>query len=364
MQILFLVPEINADKFSGGLLTVLEYANGLSRKGHDVTVFPIAKSKTPKWFQPEFNIVNASFQRPSLSVVLKALRKDIMSIRAVLTKALNFFSPYGSYTYQRASQLERCRDLPSADISIATSYESVLPLFLYGAGEKYYFAQHFEPYFASERENPVLAERDAILTYYLPGIKIIANSTWLSMRLAEILKKEVRVCVNAIDHNIFFPYSKIERNSERFVVISYGGRKAQWKGIEEMAKAVRIAKRSIPHIEWHVFGDSLLPPKNDLAEYRSLGFISGSDLRLAYISADVMLCGSWYESFRCFLWKPWLVAFLSYPQKAGVEDYMHHLRNGYVVGSSDPILMAEALIDFAPEPRNAKEYRITIKRRC
>jgi glycosyltransferase involved in cell wall biosynthesis len=355
MRILFLVPEINAEKFSGGLLTLLEYANGLSRKGHHVAVFPIAKSKWPRWFQPKFNIIlNSPFQRPSISVVIKALQKDIMAIRAVLTQALNFLSPYGSYAYQRASQLERCRDLPSADISIATSYESVLPLFLYGSGEKFYFAQHFEPYFASEKENPSLAERDAILSYYLPDIQIIANSTWLSTKLSELLRKEVRVCVNAIDHKVFFPHPSLKRNSDRFIVISYGGRRAQWKGIKEMAEAVRLAKRSIPRLEWQIFGDSLLPPMNDIANYRPLGFISGRDLRDAYVRADVMLCGSWYESFPLFPLEAMACGVPVISTQAGVEDYMIHRRNGYIVESCDPVLMAKALMDLHRNPELLK----------
>ncbi|WP_156890730.1 hypothetical protein [Meiothermus rufus] len=255
------VPSFDAHKFSGGLLTTFEYANGLVRKGHIVRVIPIEPSPAPQWFKPEFELFRykkSNLATTSLRFLGALAKRDKVTIKEVIGMSLYPFSRWAPYSYRRARQIEGLREqaIPSSDISMATSYQTAALVHLYGSGKKFYFCQHYEPYFDVESDFPKLAHLDALTSYYLPDLNLIANSTWLSAKLREEVCKDVPVCTNAIDHNVFFPDGTPPDPREKFVVLSYGGRRARWKGFEEAAKAIRIARERIPHLEWRVFGDA------------------------------------------------------------------------------------------------------------
>ncbi len=278
---------------------------------------------------------------------LEALAKrDKAAMKKVVSMFLYPFSKWAPYSYRRARQIEGLREqaIPSADISMATSYQTALLVHLYGSGKKFYFCQHYEPYFDVESDFPKLAHLDALSSYYLPDLNLIANSTWLSAKLREVLYKDVPVCTNAIDHNLFFPDGTPPDPKEKFVVLSYGGRRARWKGFEEAAKAIRIARERIPHLEWRVFGDALLPPNNSIASYVPLGFITGPRLRRAYSEAHVLLATSWYESFPLFPLEGMACGTAVITTPYGVEDYVEHLINAYIVPPRDEGETARAII--------------------
>lgn len=344
------VPAFHHKKFSGGLLTVFEYANGLVEKGHIVRVIPIEPSPPPEWFQVKFELVSPRISIAQLfsSLVefpLAVLRKNKRGIKETVGKVMIYFARVAPYSFRRARQVEMLRDqVPSADVSLATSYHTALPVYLYGSGRKYYFAQHYEPLFSIDEEFPDLAFIDAYITYYFPDMQIIANSTWLAKKLSEQTSKEIPVCLNAIDHSVFFPDGNPPDPKEKFVVISYGGRLAKWKGFHEAAEAIRIAKRRIPHLEWRVFGDALLPPKNSIAPYIPLGFITGEKLRRAYSTSHVLLASSWYESFPLFPLEAMACGTAVITTSYGTEDYAKHMHNSLIVPPREPQAMAEAII--------------------
>jgi len=304
----------------------------------------------PEWFQAKFELVSprlpiAQLFGSFMEIPLAALRKDKIKIREAVGKVMTNFVRVTSYSFRRAGQVELLRDqVPSADISLATSYLTALPVYLHGSGRKYYFAQHYEPFFSIDADYPDLAFIDAYFTYHLPDIQIIANSTWLAKKLSEQTGKEIPICLNAIDHSVFFPDGNPPDSKEKFVVISYGGRTAKWKGFHDAAEAIRIAKRHIPHLEWRVFGDALLPPNNAVAPYVPLGFITGEKLRRAYSSAHILLASSWYESFPLFPLEAMACGTAVITTPYGAEDYVEHMRNALVVPPREPHAMAEAIV--------------------
>lgn len=344
------VPPFHARKFSGGLLTVFEYANGFVAQGHTVRVIPIEPSPHPSWFEPKFELMSPTTHLlrilSALPELLGALlRSDKAEIKQIVGQVMTYFARGASYSFRRARQIELLRgQVPPADISLATSYLTALPVYLYGSGQKYYFAQHYEPYFSVDAEDPSLAFIDALITYHFPDIQIIANSTWLAERLREQTGRHISICPNAIDHTVFFPEGSPPNPAEKFVVISYGGRLAKWKGFQEAAEAIRLARKKIPHLEWQVFGDAALPPDNSIAPYKSLGFITGNDLRRAYSAAHVLLASSWYESFPLFPLEAMACGTAVVTTPYGVEDYAQHMRNAYVVPPREPHAMAEAIV--------------------
>ena len=341
------VPPLQARKFSGGVLTIFKYANGLVELGHTVRVIPIEPSPYPRWFEPKFEVLSPKVRLfDALFRFAKAtLRRNNAEVKGAIGDVLVYFSRWAPYSFRRARQVELLRKhVPPADISLATSYKTALLVHLYGTGRKYYFVQHYEPYFSVDSDDPDLAHLDAFITYHFPDIQIIANSTWLSKKLKAQTGKDIPVCLNAIDHSVFFPDGAPPDRREKFVVISYGGRLAKWKGFRDAAEAIHLARQKIPHLEWRVFGDSLLPPDNPIAPYISLGFVTGRELRRAYSTSHLLLATSWYESFPLFPLEAMACGTAVITTPYGVEDYVEHMHNAYIVPPRDPESIAEGII--------------------
>ncbi|GGJ35344.1 glycosyltransferase family 4 protein [Deinococcus roseus] len=351
-RINFVVPPIDEFKFTGGLLCIFEYANGLSELGHEVVVTPLYPSPHPKWFKPKFSIANpqTSSMKNSLLGVAKSLldysrSKDKNKVRAAVNNLLTHFTRYSGYSLRKGGYQQlfsgstQKRDF---DVVVATSFETAFVASAYYEANKIYFIQHYEPYFSVDLDDPWGAKIDAELSYFL-DMNIVANSSWLAGTLKSKHNIDVfGVNPNAIDFEVFHP--ERSRTSDEFVVISYGGRLATWKGFKEAAEAIRIVRQTIPDLKWQVFGDALLPPDNDVAPYEALGFISGGTLRKAYSNADVCLCPSWYESFPLYPLEAMACGAVVVTTPFGTEDYATDGHNALFVPPKDSQAMADAII--------------------
>ena len=202
------------------------------------------------------------------------------------------------------------------------------------------------PFLPEKKKNDNLGHLslDAMTSYHYPEIGIIANSSWLSQKIGEHTGRKIPICLNAIDHDLFIMPDQKPKHDGKIVILSYGGRNAKWKGIQDAAESIRKAKELVSNIEWRVFGDSLLPPQNPIAQYTPLGYITGDDLRRAYSEADIMLCPSWYESFPLYPLEAMACGAAVISTPFGTEDYLCHLQNGYVVPPRNTDLMSAALV--------------------
>lgn len=358
-KIQIVVMNVEAKKFSGGMLCLFEYANALAQKGHEVRLTPLLKSEMPQWFEPRFTIdlsVNdlparlpaaigsgLNYLRARTTESKKRLKNDVASVARQISR-------FAGYNMLRSVVLENYRLIHGdADIVIATSFETALPVSAYARGRKFYFMQHYEPYFAVDSDRPETARLDAELTYHLP-IQLVANSTWLEETIRERHgRTDVRVNPNAIRQSDFFPEGRADDAS--FVVISYGGRHATWKGFADAAQAIRLARQHVPNLIWRVYGDALLPPDNSIAPYEHLGFISGAALRQAYSRAHVLLSASWYESFPLFPLEAMACGTAVVTTPYGTEDYARHEDNSLIVPPKNPQAMADAIVRFSQDER-------------
>ncbi|SFF47969.1 Glycosyl transferases group 1 [Fontimonas thermophila] len=358
-RINFVVPRLHKHQFSGGLLCVMHYAHGLARRGHTVSLIPIAPSETPAWFTP----LDARVCTRSKHDYRRAMR------RALGTWLQTLFAPAGKRERNHArarlfanlavahtskwpseiklgTRLYLAREhMPEADVTVATGFETALPTALYGTGRLYYFAQHFEPYFKDEMADPEAARREAELSYRL-GLRLIANSPWLQQLLREFSGCDVARCPNAIDHEIFRGEAEPRSLGSEVRIISYGGRNARWKGFAEMAEAMRIARSRLPdkNLRWLVYGDSLLPPDNPVAPYEALGFLQPPQLARAYAEADILLSASWYESFPLFPLEAMACGKPVITTATGTEDYAHAGLTAEIVPARDPAGIAEGIV--------------------
>lgn len=366
-KINIVVPPLHAIKFSGGIICILNYATGLMAKGHAVKVIPMLPSPYPRWFPSPLNIVTELPSSPQ-----KALFRELLTLgksgfqylfnreeKAALKKRLQHVCdrtismlPNACYSDElfRAMSFQYTQDhLDSdADVTLATSYETAFLVYYFGKGRKFYFAQHYEVYFKSEKPNPEVAEKEADLSYQL-GLSLIANSSWLKDLLTEKTgSSNIGLCCNAIDHQMFRSHPKHYRDDNEIVIISYGGREAVWKGFDEMARAVKIARDRFPDkkLRWQVYGDALLPSNNNIAPYEHLGFLNQPSLVEAYNKADILLSASWYESFPLFPIEAMACGLPVITTALGTEDYAIHGVTAEVVQARNPESIAQGIINL------------------
>lgn len=368
-RINFVVPVLSKHRFSGGLWCILEYAHGLATRGHQVTVIPISPSPRPEWFPlPIGTIITSTFAKRAESAIARVVSAGLAApwrtrqSRAKVRKAFEQLCLVSPNVFSQPIRLGIAenyvlRSAPEADINVATGFETARPAALL-PGKGFYFAQHYEPYFANECADPTYGAKVARQSYLL-GLNLIANSSWLrSKLLAEFGNISVALCPNAIDHSVFFGQARVPSSTHKISVISYGGRNAEWKGFREMAEAVKLVRESLPayEIEWRVYGDAMMPPDNEIAQYTALGFLPPPQLAQEYRNADILLSASWYESFPLFPIEAMSCGLPVITTAFGTEDYAVHEVSAEIVQPKSPSSIAAGLNKLILQP----EYRYQI----
>jgi len=358
----FVVPPFHATRFTGGIWCVMQYAAGLAARGHEVTIVPHLPSPAPRWFQGGYRMQAEPRSRFVAARRLAELEALALSAAALVSKGLRprrnaartraldsqLLARSGRLPFElrKATSLRFLRErLPEADATVATLFETALAVSLFGKGKRCYFMQHFEPYFRGEFPDPFLAEQDARASYRL-GLELIANSSWLQGQvLAEVPGARTSLCPNAIDHAVFHGAPRIATDASEAVVLSYGGRNAEWKGFRDMAEAVRRVRERLPavRVRWQVYGEALLPPDNAVAPYEPLGFLQPGPLAEAYRRADLLLSASWYESFPLFPIEAMACGLPAITTAPGTEEYAIAGETAEVVQPRDPASIAAGL---------------------
>ena len=372
MKINFVVPGLNKDKFTGGVLCLLHYANGLAKIGHEVNVVPFTVSDRPEWFaEPwHFNFIYTTsgdlFREAVYAIALLPIRvmrniiigKELknssnINLMRLTTGAICLaLSNHSSIGARKGGAIDYLLNkLPEADITIATDSETAYAVALANRGQGFYFSQHYEPFFWEERAGGLASKREAELSYVL-GLKQIVNSRWLGNQLINSgYCNSYQLCPNAIDHLIFNGSPKYRRDNKIISIISYGGREAEWKGFREMCEGMRIAKSRNPEIQfkWQVYGQALLPPDNEICSYDHLGFLSSEQLAEAYRENDVLLSASWYESFPLFPLEAMACGLATITTELGTEIYAVDQVTVLIVEPRNPESIALAIERLAKD---------------
>jgi len=360
MRINFVIPNLRS-QFTGGVECVIQYANGLSQLGYEVTIVPLQFSGMPDSNllpvkAKVIRIIDAEAAGRELSLLLRLLMLKfkeqlfrisspaLSSIRKALVEAIAaHLRGERRYTYftETCRRILAAGSIPDCDINIATSYATALPVYLSGKGRAFYFLQHFEELFAIDNLDAEFALWDAHITYSLP-LQKIANSKWLQDVIRRKFGEVIPVVNNAIDHGVFKPMAGEQKKGKR--VVSYGGRYARWKGFPEAVKAMKLVRQRLPEVEWIVYGPALVQPDNVEAPYTSAGAVYGAELARLYSSADVVLCPAWYESFPLYPLEAMACGGAVVTTPFGTEDYALDGVNALVVPARNEAAMAEAVI--------------------
>jgi len=119
-----------------------------------------------------------------------------------------------------------------------------------------------------------------------------------------------------------------------------------------MVDAIALARNALSDIDlrWLVYGDALIPPNNDIAPYKPLGFLAQGALANAYARADALLSSSWYESFPLFPLEAMASGLPVITTPYGTEEYAVDGVTAEVVEPRNPGALAAAIARLVRDP--------------
>lgn len=147
------------------------------------------------------------------------------------------------------------------DIIVANSNKSTWPVWLGSNSMNFYYIQAYEVEFNSHKNfKGVLKRLSAYLTYYLPLRKVVN---------AEIYKKyknikSEHVIPPGLDLSIYYPKILEHQNNE--IVIGCIGRKAEWKGSNDVGEAVKILRSKGYNVKFKVAFESISYTEHQLVK--------------------------------------------------------------------------------------------------
>lgn len=266
MRIQFIMPFVS-DNPVGGFKVVYEYANRLSRKGHEVTlIYPSYTFRENAFNNAKYavryvqRLIDGSY-RPTW------FRLD-ENVKTIWIRSI------------------RNEDIPDADVLIATAWRTAVcaDSLEMRKGRKYYFIQHLETW-----NGP---EKDVIETWKLPYRKIVI-AKWLK-DFAESLGESAEYVPNGLDQDEFgadVPMAERKRNR---ILMLYS--ELEFKGSRYGTEAFRRALQRHDDLELVMFGTVMKPCIDDI-DFEYFQSPKGAALREVYNSCPVFLAPSYSEGF-------------------------------------------------------------------
>ncbi|OPY53841.1 MAG: D-inositol-3-phosphate glycosyltransferase [Methanosaeta sp. PtaU1.Bin112] len=316
---------------TGGVRVLLEIANKLVERGHEVTITSFGDKKDHCWYPLRAKTVY--IRRSPLKMVLGYLSRKYVDI--------------GVYPNQEYFDL--ARSIPECDINVATFCFTAFSAFMSGKGKLFYHMQHHEPLFFDDPIFKRLAEE----TYYLPLNKI-SNSIWLRNQMRELYGYDTPVVNPAIDHSVFYPRD-VNRDTNKFKILCFG-KQTRWKGFPEVLDAIKTVTKNRGDVEFVAYGMNKPKYPSDIP-YKFIQSPSDEELARLYSSADLMVCPSWYESFPLFPLEAMACGAPVITTPYGTEDYAFHEENCLVVPPRDPKAMSEAILALLDDEDERERFK-------
>ena len=318
-----LIPILSFGK-AGGMRVLTQLGNNWINMGYDVEMLSHFESENP-YYPVNFKIrwvLNNGEETESNSTTYNSKNSTYRRLKAIY-KYLKKFS--GEY-----------------DIVFANYNRTVWAIWLGSNSTNFYYIQAYEVEFSAERNIKGLLKRlTAWLTYFLPLHKVVN---------AEIYKKCKNIkCEHVIppglDLNIYYPKKFIENHNKDFIVGCIG-RKAEWKGSNDVGEAVKILRSKGYKVKFKVAFEpiryteyELVKPDGDknLADfYRSLDvLVAPGHIQLGAVHYPVI------EAMAC---KVPVITTGYYP----AND-----ENSYIVPIRRPDIIADTLVEIIENYENA-----------
>ncbi len=316
---------------TGGIKLILEYANRLTLKGHNVIVYsPIYPYN---YHAGQFNIV-ANIKRfyrriRELALTRKTLRKfKVLNIKIK-------FVPVVKNIFVR-----------NADIAMATSWPTAYSVNKLNNRKKFYFIQDYENW---DSFNINMADN----SYLLPLIRI-TTCEYLHKLIFDKFKVESTIIFNGIDPKMFYNDNKIFSKPNTLLFIDNGLKRKNC--IQAVETSIKL-KKHFPDLNIISFGHKQY---HDMPEYIKFTEAPDDDeIRKLYSKADIFLFTSKEEGFatppaEAMACKCAVVT----SRIAAVEEYSKHMESAIHVDPNDPDEYFRAVSYLLDNPDECKRISL------
>jgi len=310
-------------KLTGGTFNIVEPAQRLAERGHEVSLTTIGAPSDLDWFKKRKDPLFKEIFTPLAGKFLYRLYRKLLKGTIL-------------HPFPEVEIKDLIRSMPDCDVNIATAAPTVFAVYRSGKGRGFYYIQHYDSFFGKD----FLANRRHDESYFLPLEKITVSS-WLKDVIRDKLGVETRAVITAgIDDKIFYPREKPKGGKKRIISL---GRKVDWKGFGELQEAMRRLFKKRDDFEWIVFSSRDTPQSVAEAPFTLVKSAYGKDLAELYASCDIAVNPSWHEGFA----QPALEAMASgcavVTTKIGAEDFIEPDKNCLLVEPKNPTLLEQAI---------------------
>jgi glycosyltransferase involved in cell wall biosynthesis len=304
VRVTFLCPHLG---ISGGVRTILTYADRLAARGHEVTLVVPGEATWRGGVRPRRSA--DWFGR---------LRVKVVWVRSWTPKAL-----------------------PAADAVVATAWQSapVVAAAPASSGCKLYLVQAYESLYFGPADR-------VDETYRLPLRKVVI-STWLRDVMRERFGSDAEVIVTPVDPELFRAVD-VPRTSAlpRVLMLHHA---APWKGVAEGLEAVARVRAGGHELELVGFGVKAKGKTSVYDEFHSNP--PQGELARVYSSCDVYLCPSWDEGLGLPAMEAMACgAALVTSDTGGCRDYARDGETALVAPRRDVGALADALARVVDDP--------------
>lgn len=346
---------LNVTSRSGGARAVFEIANGLSKRGHEVTITSFEGDHT--WFPLEAEVIYV--KRPNFIKFLNPLYR--LKNRANLTY-LQLGSKLQKYKMGFEPDIIKplTETIPDCDINVATWFLTAFAVYRSGKGVPFFFFQDFHEMIQPLGQYYVKMFEESL---YLP-FNIITGSNWLKDWINKNYMKDAAVSGYGIDHNIFYPRPSILDNFEGAKIMGIFSRGSEYKGGTDLINALNIVSEKIHDINLILvcnrgtFED--LIQNNDI-KFKYTFFESPDDNKLAelYSSSDIFVFPSHIEGYGL----PPLEAMacgtpVVTTDCLGVRDFVTNRNNALLVPTKNPEAIADAILKVLKDSTLSNNLKI------
>jgi glycosyltransferase involved in cell wall biosynthesis len=332
MRVTFVLPGYSGGPI-GGFRVAYEYASGLVRRGHEVTVLHPCQIDAPTSARGYARTI-AWLLRYRLRTTVAWAQPD----PRVRLLSIPWLTP---------------RFIPSDDVVVATAWQTAEVVARSAAGSGVHLVYDYEFYRSGDA-----AMRSRIGRSLRSGLQLIATSQAVTEMLIECGVRPAATVTAAIDHRVFRPtVPPAERTA---TVIGFPARRELHKGLADALTAFDAVRRQHgEHLRFNAYGHTGLAVPDWVDLYSDLDDLQLSDY---YNTLAMFVVPSHYEGWGL----PGLEAMgcgtpLITTANGGAADYARSDQNALVVPPGDPTAIAEAvsrMLTDAPLRRRLAEAGI------
>jgi glycosyltransferase involved in cell wall biosynthesis len=327
---------------TGGVRAIFEVANGLSKRGHDVTITSLEGDHT--WFPLEATVNYV--EKPNFIKLLNPL-KQLKSRESLRYSSITPVLGQMKMGFEADLIKPLTEAIPECDINVATWFLTSFAVYRSDRGKMFYFFMDFDELAEKHGHYYHQLFKESL---YLP-LNIITISTWLQEYVMENYHKDARVCGVGLEHNVFYPREGILQEIQGYKIMGIF-RGFDYKGDSDLIKALNRVYETNQDIHPIIVcsNDTYngLKENNDI-KFDHTFFESPDDDKLAelYSSSDLFVFASHIEGYGL---PPLESMACGTPVVTtdcrGVRDFVLDGENALMVPPKEPEALAQSIIEL------------------